>query len=177
MRLEFNSSIKIFIGLYCNFYSLNNKEIFFSVLPEDVNIIAAIYTSLFRIMKPALETSKNYGTITEADKKNFLFGTDSYIKFLRSTKDDLESTINFEVNHVLFKGFLLAPHQIKATSMMKDKVAEVEKGFLIWIHQMQEAATQGKLILYFYARLKCNFFLCNFRLPNPSRSSRCWPCK
>lgn len=102
---------------------------------------------MFKVFRPALETSKDYGTITDADKKSFLFGTDSYIKFLRNTKRDLvEFTVVFEVNHDLFKGFLLAPHQIKATAKMKDKVAEVEKSFLVWIQQMERAATQGNQI-------------------------------
>ena len=98
-------------------------------------------------MKPALESSSNYGTVSIKEKKNFLHATDSYINFLKSTKFDLlNSTVKFEVNNDLFKGFLLAPHQIKATSKMRDKVAEVEKTFIIWLHQMQSALCQGNQI-------------------------------
>ena len=62
----------------------------------------------------------------------------------KGTKDDiLTCTINFEVNHELYKGFLLAPHQIVATSKRRDKVAEVEAAFVTWLKQIKSAVCQG----------------------------------
>jgi dynein heavy chain, axonemal len=51
------------------------------------------------------------------------------------------------VNHNLFKGFLLAPHQIEATSKRRDKVAEVEVGFLQWMKKIKSVVAQGHHIV------------------------------
>lgn len=56
--------------------------------------------------------------------------------------------ISFHVNHDLFKGFLLVPHQIEATSKRRDKVAEVEKTFSVWMKQIKIVVVQGNQIVY-----------------------------
>lgn len=64
------------------------------------------------------------------------------------TKNDLIScTIKFDVNNELFKGFLLAPHQIVATSKRRDKVAEVEEAFKHWLRQITVVISQCKQIV------------------------------
>jgi dynein heavy chain, axonemal len=55
----------------------------------------------------------------------------------------LTCTIKFEVDNNLFKGFLLAPHQVEETSKRRDKVAEVEKAFYHWMKQIKVCVSQG----------------------------------
>lgn len=51
------------------------------------------------------------------------------------------------MSHELFKGFLLAPHQIEATSKRRDKVAEVETAFFHWMKQIEAVVVQGHHIV------------------------------
>lgn len=67
-------------------------------------------------------------------------------KFLGSKDDIITCTINFEVNNELFKGFLLAPHQIEATSRRLDKIVEVEYAVQIWMKQIKRVISKGHQI-------------------------------
>lgn len=58
---------------------------------------------------------------------------------------DLEHLTNFEVSHNLFKGHLLAPHQIKATSRKRELVDEVKYHFDRWLQQISVVLIQGIL--------------------------------
>ena len=45
---------------------------------------------------------------------------------------------------MLFKGHLLAQHQIEETSRKRDKVAEVEVAFNQWMKQIKVVVSQGQ---------------------------------
>jgi dynein heavy chain, axonemal len=63
---------------------------------------------------------------------------------MTGTKDDIVlNFINFEVDNNLFKGFLLAQHQIEETSKNREKVAQVEKSFIVWMKQINTVIVQG----------------------------------
>lgn len=92
----------------------------------------------------------NYSNCTEARKNDFLHSFGNFIEFFKSTHHDLQTCmVNFQVNHNLFKGFLLAPHQIKETSKKRDKVAEVEAAFNIWLKQIKSVISQGNQLASF----------------------------
>lgn len=136
-------------------------------MPDDTSIISAIYTSWVSWIRPALEASKDYGNCTDSRKQAFLYGVDLFLGFLKSkfhrfailrmfpnsdllegTKNDITScTVQFNVNHELFKGFLLAPHQIEATSKRRDKVEEVQKAFYTWVQQIKIIVEHGHQIV------------------------------
>lgn len=51
------------------------------------------------------------------------------------------------MNHTLYKGFLLAPHQIEETSKRRDKVTEIEKAFSTWMKQIKVVLVEGQQIV------------------------------
>lgn len=59
------------------------------------------------------------------------------------TDNTLTNIIKFEVNHNLYKGRLLVPHQITETSRNRNLVYEVESYFQRWMRQIQTVITQG----------------------------------
>lgn len=63
------------------------------------------------------------------------------------TESDIQNRIHFEVDHDLYKGFLLAPHQIRATSKKRVKVLEIEAIFKKWMKQMEVAVIQSWLAI------------------------------
>lgn len=65
--------------------------------------------------------------------------------FQLGTKDDLETCkIEFHVDQKLFKGHLLAPHQVEETSIKRDMVAQVEKYFEQWMKQIKGVIAHGQ---------------------------------
>lgn len=52
--------------------------------------------------------------------------------------------IEFHIDHMLYKGHLLAQHQIEETSRKRDKVAEVEIAFEQWMKQIKVVVAQGQ---------------------------------
>jgi hypothetical protein len=58
--------------------------IYFMVVPEGENIIDVTYKIFVYVIKPALEMLKEYGNCTETQKREFIYGIDSFIKFLNS---------------------------------------------------------------------------------------------
>jgi len=124
-----------------------SDEIFFAVLPDEENVISAIYMNLKLTIRPALGASREYGNCTEHQKEDFLHGVDHFLQFLRSTKNDIVScSLNFKVEHALYKGYLLAPHQVEATSKRPEIVAQVEHDFLMWLKQIKSVVAQGHQI-------------------------------
>lgn len=96
-----------------------------------------------------MEASKEYGNCTDIHKQDFLYGVDRFLEFLKSTTNDIvTSSIKFEVDHQLFKGFLLVAHQIEATSKRRDKVAEVENYFYQWMKQIKTVVVRGHQIVH-----------------------------
>ncbi|KAG4073253.1 hypothetical protein HA402_008599 [Bradysia odoriphaga] len=59
----------------------------------------------------------------------------------------LDNLTDFEVSHKLFKGHLLVPHQIKATSRNRDLVDEVKKYFDRWLQRIAIVLLQDKQIV------------------------------
>lgn len=60
--------------------------------------------------------------------------------------------VNFDVNHELFKGFLLAPHQVEATCKRRDKVAQVEIAFIAWMKQIKIVNSHGNQLASFTSK-------------------------
>lgn len=60
---------------------------------------------------------------------------------------DIQNRIHFEVDHDLYKGFLLVPYQIRATSKKRVKVLEIETIFRKWMKQMEVAVIQSWLTI------------------------------
>lgn len=111
------------------------------------NVIESILVHLSETNRPALEAASDYGNCTERKKLDFIHGVDLFLNFLRSTDNDIVNCmIHFEVNHDLYKGHLLAPHQIEASAKKPEKVAEVERSFNIWMKKIENAMVQGHQI-------------------------------
>lgn len=49
----------------------------------------------------------------------------------------LKQIVEFEIDHDLFKGHLLAPFQIEETALKKELVVKVEKIFIKWMRQIK----------------------------------------
>ncbi|XP_062548437.1 dynein axonemal heavy chain 8 [Armigeres subalbatus] len=113
---------------------------------EGCSIIHTLTSMLENINKPALETLKDYGHCTDLQKSYFFHGVDTFIKFLKSTEKDISERIMFEVDHNLYKGFLLTAVQVEETSRSREKVYVAERAFAWWMRQIQFALTQGDQI-------------------------------
>ncbi|CRK87169.1 CLUMA_CG000977, isoform A [Clunio marinus] len=100
------------------------EDIFFTLIPEGENVIASIAQIIYLF-----------------ENENILKQTTNGFP---GTKNDIVScSIDLKVNNDLFKGFLLASHQIEETSKRRDKVAEVEKEFCHWMKQVECVVVQG----------------------------------
>lgn len=118
------------------------------MLTEGDNVISSISESFGKTVRPFLEVSKEYGLCPEERKKDFLYKIDQFQEFLTCTKNNItKSKIKFEVSHELYKGFLLVPHQIEATSKRRDKVAEVEQAFSRWMKLIKEVISEWHQIV------------------------------
>lgn len=62
------------------------------------------------------------------------------------TDDTLKNITEFSVSHNLYKGFLLAPHQIKESSQNRYRVYDIEIIFKRWLRKIQIVLTQGQQI-------------------------------
>lgn len=56
---------------------------------------------------------------------------------------ELENLTKFVVNHNLYKGHLLVPHQVKDTSCKRELVDEVKVHFDRWLQQISIVLIQG----------------------------------
>lgn len=65
--------------------------------------------------------------------------------FSPATRDDILSTfeIKFEVNHDLYKGFLLTNFQVVQSSKNRDKVRMVEREMSRWLNLMKIMISRG----------------------------------
>lgn len=63
-----------------------------------------------------------------------------------ATENMLNDTLKFDVDHLLFKGRLLADFQIEATSRNRELVQRVEAYFSKWMNQIEVAMIEGKQI-------------------------------
>lgn len=66
---------------------------------------------------------------------------------LPDTEATLSTMVTFYVEHELYKGHLLAPHQIAASSRIPERVARVEAHFSSWLRKMQKVITQGQQLV------------------------------
>lgn len=73
--------------------------------------------------------------------------TDNFIYIQQGIEYELHRLTDFEVNHNLFKGHLLVPHQIKATSRKRELVDEVKVYFDRWLQQIRIVLLQGRGML------------------------------
>jgi dynein heavy chain len=111
------------------------------------NVIESILVHLSGTNRIALEAAKDYGNCSERQKFDFIHGVDHFLSFLKSTDNDLmNSMVTFDVDHDLYKGHLLAPHQIEATAKKPEKVVDVERFFNIWMKRIENAMVQGHQI-------------------------------
>lgn len=172
-------------------YLCFNQDICITLLDiaEKETSLTAIKTFLNEITRPAVVTFKDYGVCKDVYKKGFFHGFDQSLTFLKSklrlerhnitliisiklyegTDNTIENRLIFEVDNMLFKGFLLVPHQIIESSKIKKRVVDVEEAFKMWMRQMQYAIQQGKQKASY---LKILFLKCiTYRKPNSKRSS------
>lgn len=68
----------------------------------------------------------------------FLFSIDS--------ENILSDVVNFEIDHNLYKGHLLAQHQIEETAQNRDLTKQVEKIFIRWLRQIEMILVKGRQI-------------------------------
>lgn len=56
------------------------------------------------------------------------------------------------MDNMLFKGFLLVPHQMEESAKIRTRVVEVEEAFKGWMKQIQYAIQQG---IQYYLYIIC----------------------
>jgi len=95
---------------------------------------------------PTAEVFKDYGLCKDYQQNDFLHGFKLFIKFLKSCDYDLTNRTLFDVNHQLYKGFLLVKFQIETTATKREKVYEVENSFRHWMKQIETVIIQGQQI-------------------------------
>lgn len=78
------------------------QEIFFTVLPDEENVITMIFKSLSLSVRPALEAASDYGNCTEKRKQDFLYGVDQFLNFLKSKLKSLKSFF-VDFDYLMFK--------------------------------------------------------------------------
>ncbi|XP_055595824.1 dynein axonemal heavy chain 8 [Uranotaenia lowii] len=124
------------------------EEIFLITIsiPEGSSVIFTLTSLLENILKPALESIKDYGQCSDLQKSYFFHGVETYMKFLKSTEKDISGRIMFEVDHDLYKGHLLAPVQVEESARIPERVYAAERAFARWMRQVQFALTQGNQI-------------------------------
>jgi dynein heavy chain len=93
---------------------------------------------------PSTEHSTEFEN--EAKKAHFVYILEYSASFLRCIDQVYKYRVNFEVNHDLYKGFLLAPHQIEETAGHPERMLQVEREFLGWIRLIYEADNQGDIL-------------------------------
>ncbi|XP_055849438.1 dynein axonemal heavy chain 8 [Episyrphus balteatus] len=99
-----------------------------------------------QILTPSLEAVTEFGLCEEDQKIKFFHGLDMYNKFISSSDITVQSRVIFEVSHSLFKGLLLAKHQIEASSKNIPRVHLVQRYFAQWLRQIQGILVEGKQI-------------------------------
>ncbi|XP_058453053.1 dynein axonemal heavy chain 8 [Malaya genurostris] len=124
------------------------EDIYFLTIaiPEKSSIIFTLTSLSENVLKPALNSIKDYGFCTDLQKSYFFHGVETFIKFLKSTEKDISERIMFSVDHDLYKGFLLTAIQIEESSHDRNKVYAAERSFARWMRQVQFALTQGDQI-------------------------------
>lgn len=115
-------------------------------VPEGSSLLAAFSEHLDQVFGPSLKTLQDFGMCLAQEKLEFIHGFDNFKKFIKTTDEDSNGCDHFEVDHMLYKGFLLVPHQIQESAMNPAKVAEIEIHFSRWLQQMEIALTQGNQI-------------------------------
>lgn len=98
------------------------------------------------IIIPACVAFKDYGFCRLEQKHNFLHGLHLFEQSIQSTDKTLGNMVTFEVDHMLYKGHLLVPHQIVESSRLVDRVRQVEKYFSRWLRHMEIILVQGQQI-------------------------------
>lgn len=96
------------------------------------------------IIIPACVAFKDYGFCRLEQKHNFLHGLHLFEQSIKSTDTTLGNMVTFEVDHMLYKGHLLVPHQIVESSRMIERVRQVETYFSRWLRFMEIILIQGK---------------------------------
>lgn len=135
--------------MFTVFFRLYRQEIFFTRLPEGESVIDSIRQNLLASYRPALETA-NFDNCLDTRKKDFLYSVDHFLDFLKSTHHDLKTcTVKFDVDHNMFKGFLLVPHQIEETSRNRERVRIVENTFVSWLKQIKIVISHGNQLVNF----------------------------
>ncbi|EDS37982.1 ciliary dynein heavy chain 5 [Culex quinquefasciatus] len=115
-------------------------------IPEGASIIYTLTWLLENIARPALDSIKDYGYCTDLQKSYFFHGVETFMKFLKSTEKDISERIMFEVDHELYKGFLLTKVQVEETVRDREKVYAAERAFARWMRKIEYALTQGNQI-------------------------------
>lgn len=96
------------------------------------------------IITPSCVSFKDYGFCRIEQKHNFLHGLHLFEQSIQSTDKTLGNMVTFEVDHMLYKGHLLVPHQIEESSRIVSRVRQVELYFSRWLRYMEIILEQGK---------------------------------
>lgn len=105
-------------------------------------------------LPPNVQLRKEKAQATEGQKKTisklvvkFNFDNNLWVTcYSPGIEYELNHLIDFEVSHNLFKGHLLVPHQIKATSRKRELVDEVKHYFDRWLQQISICLIQGTVL-------------------------------
>lgn len=141
----------------CAFRNNSSKVIENKSVPEDVGIfmlsnhdpdspIMFIKDLLGKVLTPSLESVTEFGLCSAKQKLGFMNGLSMFNKFLQASSETVDTFMYFEVSHTLYKGFLLAQHQIEESSIDIVKVRLVEKYFAAWLRQIEAILIEGQRI-------------------------------
>lgn len=141
----------------CAFRTNSLKAIDNRTIPEEVGIfmlsnddpdlpIMFIKDLMGKVLTPSLEAVTEFGLCSAKQKLGFMNGLSMFNKFLQASSETVETCVHFEVSHTLYKGFLLANHQIEESAIDIGKVRLVEKYFATWLRQIQAILIEGQRI-------------------------------
>lgn len=141
----------------CTYRTNKMKVVDNRTIPEDVGIfvlsnddpdlpIMFIKDLMRKVLTPSLEAVTEFGLCSAKQILGFMNGLNMFNKFLHASSDTVETCVHFEVSHTLYKGFLLAKHQIEESAIDIDKVRQVEKYFHTWLRQIQAILIEGQRI-------------------------------
>lgn len=141
----------------CAFRNNSLKAIENKNVPEEVGIfmlsnndpdspIMFIKDLMGKVLTPSLESVTEFGLCSVKQKLGFMNGLNMFNKFLQASSETVETFVHFEVSHTLYKGLLLAKHQIEESSIEIERVRLVEKYFATWLRQIQAILIEGQRI-------------------------------
>lgn len=115
-------------------------------VPDARPLVSAIKEVLDKVVQGAFKSYDEFGRCTASNKINFKHGLGLFCKFLHNTEYSLLHRVIFHVPHELYKGHLLAPHQVAQTARNRELATKVEKTFALWMKQMEAVITESSQV-------------------------------